>query len=200
MVFSTSDTYTTSGSVKLWNKRTAFVTKYDASSFYNWEVDNLPLYDLEEQVYENWEQLGFPASSVPGLALVVSGGNTMEDTPTQNDLDLNPNLFTSLSGALDAMPKVLRFPVIIEVASFGDLGGVRLNGLQMIEDGSLEIINRNFAKVYGGQDNKADVSAIANALDTTDDSENGLVTQLSSLYLSSMLNASAAAWIVTGKP
>ena len=51
---------------------TSSVYKYDASSFYNWEQDNLPLYDLEERTELNWEQMGYAASSINGVQLVVS--------------------------------------------------------------------------------------------------------------------------------
>ena len=142
MVFSTSDVYTTSGDVKLWNNWTQDVSKYDASSFYNWEQDNLPLYDIEERTYSNWEQHGFPTSCVPGLALVVSA-----DAPAAS-LACNQNLFTSVSGAIEALPQHIRFPVLIEVANFKDLEDLKLHNIKMGYRGSLEIINRNFSKVY----------------------------------------------------
>ena len=58
MPFNPNDIYTSSGSVMLYNSWTPYVSKYDTSSFYNWEQDNLPLYDLEERTYELWEQQG----------------------------------------------------------------------------------------------------------------------------------------------
>ena len=54
MVFKRQDIYTSSGTVMLQNAWAPYVAKYDTSSFYNWEQDNLPLYDLEERTYENW--------------------------------------------------------------------------------------------------------------------------------------------------
>ena len=180
MNFQTSDVYTTSGSVKLFNKWTPNVTKFDTSSFYNWEQDNLPVYDLEERTYETWEQAGFPASSIPGLALVVSGGPGEPEyvpgvsLPTNAQREDNPNLFSDVSAAIDALPKVIRFPVIVEVASFGELGPLELHNLNIIKGGSLEIINRNFAKTF-------DVSAVATAVGTTADEANyGLITEFSS--------------------
>jgi len=145
-MFDPGDIYTFSGAVALRDSWTDKVTKFDTSSFYHWEQDNEPLYDLDERTYQNWEQLGFPTSAVPGLALTVSGGavGTVQDeiTPTK------PNVFVSVSAAIEALPKVIRFPVIIEVANYGDLGELNLDNITIGHGGSLEIINRNFAKVY----------------------------------------------------
>ena len=74
MVFLHNDFYTASGSVKLYDCWTDKVTKHDTSSFYNWEEDNLPIYDLEERTYYLWEKVGHPTSSIPGVVLVVSAG------------------------------------------------------------------------------------------------------------------------------
>ena len=88
MPFIPNDTYLTRGENSLdqttW---TSSVYKFDASTFYNWEQDNLPLYDIEERTYEMWEQDGFPTSSVTGFALTVSA-----DTPTAT-LNANNNIF-----------------------------------------------------------------------------------------------------------
>ena len=71
-MFIPADIYTTSGSLKLYHCWTDKVTKFDSSSFYNWEQDNLPVYDLDERTFYLWEQLGYPTSSIPGVAIVVS--------------------------------------------------------------------------------------------------------------------------------
>ena len=141
MVFKRADIYTSSGTVMLQNSWTPYVSKYD-SSFYNWEQDNLPLYDLEERTYEIWEQQGFPTSAVPGLSLTVSA-----DTPP-SILAANSTIFTSVSSCIAAVPKVVRFPVLIEVCNFGDLGTLELHNFRIEEAGSIEIINRAYSKVY----------------------------------------------------
>ena len=143
MGFYADDIYTSSGSTKVQNFWTPYVSKFDTSTFYNWEQDNLPLYDLEERTYELWEQAGYPTSSVPGLALVVSA-----DAPTAT-LAANPNIFTTVSACIAAIPKVVRFPVLIEVCNFGDLGKLELHNFRIEEGGSIEIINRGFLKFYG---------------------------------------------------
>jgi hypothetical protein len=142
MVFIQGDLYTTSGSTPLFNSWTPYVSKFDTSTFYNWEEDNVPLYDLEERTYELWEQQGFPTSSVPGFALSVSA-----DAPTA-DLQANSRIFTTVSACIAALPKVIRFPVLIEVANYGDLGKLELHDFRVEETGSIEIINRNFVKDY----------------------------------------------------
>ena len=142
MVFDRSDLYTSSGAVQLFNSWTPYVSKFDTSTFYNWEQDNLPLYDIEERTYENWEQLGFPTSSVDGFSLTVSA-----DAPLLT-LQQNSNIFIDLSSCIAAIPKVIRFPVLVEVCNFGDLGKLELNDFKFSEGGSLEIVNRNFSKVY----------------------------------------------------
>ena len=73
MAFNLNDLYSVSSGVHIFNYWNPFVTKHDTSSFYNWEQDNLPLYDLEERSLYLWEKLGYPLSSVPGMAYVVSG-------------------------------------------------------------------------------------------------------------------------------
>ena len=98
MPFNQFDVYTGSGSTTLFNSWTPYVSKFDTSSFYNWEQDNLPLYDLEERTYESWEQAGYPTSAVNGLSLTVSA-----DTPTAT-LTANPNIFTTLSSCIAAIP------------------------------------------------------------------------------------------------
>lgn len=141
MPFNPNDIYTSSGTAKLYNSWTPYVSKFDTSSFYNWEQDNLPLYDLEERTYELWEQGGFATSSVNGLALTVSA-----DAPT-SVLAANRNIFTTVSACIAAIPKVVRFPVLIEVGSIGDLGKLELHNFRIEENGSIEIINRAYGRV-----------------------------------------------------
>ena len=143
MPFNQNDIYTSSGTVQLFNSWTPYVSKFDTSSYYNWEQDNLPLYDLEERTYELWEQQGFTTSAgVPGLALSVSA-----DTP-QATLDADNTIFTDVSSCIAAIPKVVRFPVLVEVANFGDLGVLELHNFRIEEGGSIEIINRTFGRSY----------------------------------------------------
>lgn len=158
MAFNAADLYTVSAGVELYNYWNPFVTKHDASSFYNWEEDNLPLYDVEERTDFLWERLGFPASSIPGMALCVSSSS-----PTDNN-----NVFTSLSAAVDALPEVIRMPTLIEVAVSGDLGTLELKNIKCVGDGKLEIINRVFAPIARGQATVTDIGSTATRKAITD--------------------------------
>jgi len=139
-MFFPGDIYSGSGSLKLYGCWTDKVTKYDSSSFYNWEQDNLPIYDLEDRTFFLWEQLGYPTSSMPGVTLVVSA-----DAP-DSSIACNKGIFRSLSAAIETLPQRINFPVLVEVASFGQLGDLVLSNIRFGPRGSLEIINRNFAK------------------------------------------------------
>jgi len=138
MAFNSNDLYTLSGGVTIFNYWNPFVTKHDTSSFYNWEQDNLPLYDLEERTHYLWEKFGYPLSGVPSMALLVSA-----TIPTQ--LSTSSNVFTSISDAIEALPEIIRMPTLIEVALSGDMGELMLNNIKCEDDGVLEIINRGFA-------------------------------------------------------
>tara|TARA_R100001509_G_scaffold43822_2_gene23744 strand:- start:6771 stop:10268 length:3498 start_codon:yes stop_codon:yes gene_type:complete len=129
-----SDVYVSGGSNNLLVCWTDKVTKYDASSFYNWEQDNLPLHDLDERTEFLWDKLGHPTSSLNGFSFVVSADATSS---------CNPLYFTSLSACVNALPEVINYPILIEVASFGNLGGLNISNKSFGPDGALEIVNRN---------------------------------------------------------
>ncbi|MHA2402779.1 MAG: hypothetical protein ACXADH_07290 [Candidatus Kariarchaeaceae archaeon] len=140
MAFYADDLYTASAGVTIYNYWNPYVTKHDTSSFYNWEQDNLPLYDLEERTHYLWEKLGYPLSAVPAMALLVSAS-----VPT--DSPLSSNVFTSVSAAIEALPEIIRMPTLIEVALSGNMGELNLNNIKCEDDGALEIINRGFGSI-----------------------------------------------------
>ncbi len=182
MPFNRDDIYTSSGSVQLFNEWVPYVSKFDTSSFYNWEQDNLPLYDLEDRTYELWEQGGYSTSAgVPGLALTVSA-DAANTTEGQAALLANRNLFTDVSSCIAAIPKVVRFPVLVEVGSFGDLGDLELHNFRIEEGGSIEIINRNFTRVLDASAEQA-----AGAL-PTQNASHSMLTSFTSVDSSSTLN------------
>lgn len=131
-----SDVYVEGGTSDLLVCWTDKVTKYDASSFYNWEQDNLPLHDLDERTHLLWERLGHPTSSIAGMSFIVSGDATSS---------CNPQYFTTLQACLKALPEVINYPILVEVASFGNLGDLELSNKIFGPEGSLEIVNRNSA-------------------------------------------------------
>ena len=116
------------------------VTKFGPASFYNFEQDNLPLYDLEERTYYNWQKLGFPepGNVAPSIHLLVSSNAPAEL------VNCNSNIFTSLQEAVDSLPKYINSNVRISVASYGNLGQLRLDNFSINPDtGTLEIVNLN---------------------------------------------------------
>ena len=140
MAFNQDDLYLTSGTGQVINNWVDPVYKFDSSSFYNWEQDNLPIYDLEDRDDYLWEMAGYPASATaPTIMLAVS------------DCGIDDKkIFGSLSGAIEALPNTIRQPVIIEVCVSGELGHLRLENKEITSSGGLEIINRGFAKSLCG--------------------------------------------------
>lgn len=134
-----SDVYVSGGSSDLRVCWTDKVTKYDASSFYNWEQDNLPLHDLDERTHLLWERLGAPTSAITGMTFIVSAGA---------DEGCFPSYFATLSSCMEALPDVINYPILVEVVSFGDLGSLEIPSKVFGPRGSLEIVNRNCS--FGG--------------------------------------------------
>lgn len=165
-----SDVYVEGGSSDLLVCWTDQVTKYDASSFYNFEQDNLPLHDLDERTHLLWERLGHPTSSITGMSFIVSGDATSA---------CSPQYFTTLQSCLEALPEVINYPTLVEVASFGNLGDLELSNKVFGPNGSLEIVNRNSA--FAGS---VDLSNEPMSLDQVDTgfSNFSLVSAVSSLY------------------
>lgn len=128
-----NDFYTNLGSASIRTCWTSDVTKFDASSFYNWEQDDLPILDLEERTDFLWGRLGTPTSAVNGFSWVVSATATS---------DCTGDYFPTLSAALDKLPEVINAPYIIEIANLGDLGTLQLSNKIFGPRGSIEIVNR----------------------------------------------------------
>ena len=168
-----SDVYVEGGSNDLYACWTDKVTKYDASSFYNWEMDNLPLHDLEERTHLLWERLGNPTSAITGMSFIVSGDATES---------CNPLYFTTLSSCLEALPEVINHPILVEVASFGALGSLDISNKIFGPRGAIEIINRNCG--FAGA---VDLSNKAMSLDKIDAGFTGygLASSVSSLFSTS---------------
>jgi len=150
MAFNPYDLYLASGSIGIINSWTPTVTKFDTSTFYNWEQDNEPLYDLDERTEYLWERMGYPvqdgASGITGKVFVVSA-----DAPFEAGSDSSGIIFRDLSTVISVLPNPITYPIIIEVASFGDLGDLLLKNIKIDEScqgAGLEIINRNFGRTF----------------------------------------------------
>jgi len=168
MAFNQYDLYLASGTGQLINSWTDPVYKFDSSSFYNWEQDNLPLYDLEERDDYLHEMAGYPGVIVSSIMLTVSDCGVD-----------NKKIFSTLSGAIGALPNTIRQPIIIEVCVSGQLGDLRLENKQFAASGSgIEIINRGFAKVLAGSG--------AMAMASVSSTENGAADGSSIIIMSSI--------------
>jgi len=137
-----SDVYVSGGPSDLRVCWTDKVTKYDASSFYNWEQDNLPLHDLDERTELLWERAGNPTSSITGMSFIVSAGA---------DEGCYPFYFSTVSSCIAALPDVINYPILVEVLSFGDLGSLEIPAKTFGPNGALEIVNRNSSFAGGVQ-------------------------------------------------
>jgi len=147
-----SDVYVEGGSDSLLGCWTEKVTKYDASSFYNWEQDNLPLHDLDERTTLLWEKFGHPTSALTGMSFVVSA---------EAQSSCNPLYFNTLSACIDSLPEFINYPILVEVASFSGLGNLTISNKSFGPNGSLEIINRLSA--FGSPVTLAGTSALDTA-------------------------------------
>jgi hypothetical protein len=129
MSFIPQDLYLTSGTVGIINDWQATVTKFDSSSFYNWEEDNMPVYDLEDRTSYLWERIGYPVrdgfSGIPGKMFVVSA-----DYGFPVGQDSSGIIFRDLSSVINVLPNPITYPIIIEVASFGNIGELKLNNIK----------------------------------------------------------------------
>ena len=111
------------------------VHKFDASSFYNWEQDNLPILDLENRSNVLRQHLGL--TDVTGVTLTVSA-----DAPKSAS---SLGVYQTVQEALEVIPHRLRFPLLIEICDFGNLGDLSLHDIHCEGDGALQIVCRNFA-------------------------------------------------------
>ena len=150
MAFNANDIYVAGGKSKIFNTWTAGVRKFDSTSFYNWEQDNVPLYDLEDRSYYLWEKAGWPASSIDGLIYTVSAdasGHVVDYITGETALGKDSNIFLDVSSAIAALPSVIRFPIRIEIANMGRVGSLNLHNIKCEGNGALEILNLPFSRL-----------------------------------------------------
>jgi len=126
------------------------VAKYDPSSFYNWEQDNIPLWELEARENFLLQMAGFPGKNQTGVTMVLSS--------LGSETDGSDGVYDSIEHIVERIPKKLKFPVLIEICTFGNLGKLDLANITCEGDGKLEVVNRAFA-----WDGDAIVRSTANA-------------------------------------
>jgi len=111
------------------------VYKHDASGFYNWEQDNLPLLDLETRSDVFKQYLGLD-SSLTGVTLTVSA-----DAPKSAS---STGVYQTVQEALEVVPRRLTIPVLIEICDFGNLGELELKDINAEGEGGLQITCRQY--------------------------------------------------------
>jgi len=125
------------------------VYKHDASGFYNWEEDNLPINDLETRSDVFKQYLGLD-STLTGVTLTVSA-----DAPKSAS---SVGVYQTVQEALEVIPRRIRIPVLIEICDFGDLGELELSDIHGEGDGGLQITVRQYAEAFGAQSNTVSAS------------------------------------------
>lgn len=110
------------------------VHKFDASAFYNWEQDNLPILDLENRSDVLKQHMGL--TNHTGVTLTVSA-----DAPKSASAN---NVYQTVQDALAVVPRRLKFPVLIEICDLGNLGDLHIADIQCEGDGALQIESRQF--------------------------------------------------------
>ena len=115
------------------------VYKHDASGFYNWEEDNLPINDLETRSNVFKQYLGLDAS-LTGVTLTVSA-----DAPKSAS---SVGVYQTVQQALEVVPRRLRIPVLIEICDFGDLGDLEIKDIHGEGDGGLQITCRQYLEDF----------------------------------------------------
>ena len=116
------------------------VYKHDASGFYNWEEDNLPINDLETRSDVFKQYLGLD-TSLTGVTLTVSA-----DAPKSAS---SVGVYQTVQQALEVVPRRVRIPVLIEICDFGDLGDLEIKDIQGEGDGGLQITCRQYLEDFG---------------------------------------------------
>lgn len=124
------------------------ITMFDASTFYNWEQDNIPLQQLKQRTDTLLRHAGYNQDTAPdGVTLTLS---STENTAA--------GIYTDMNDILDLVPKRLTYPVQIEICKFGELPAIDISDIVTEGAGKLEIINQNFAK-----DGSAVIKAVSSA-------------------------------------
>ena len=112
------------------------ITMFDASTFYNWEQDNIPLQQLKLRTDTLLRHAGYNQTKAPdGVTLTLS---STENTAA--------GIYTSMDDILDLVPKRLTYPVQIEICKFGEIPAFDISDIVTEGSGKLEIINQNFGK------------------------------------------------------
>ena len=127
------------------------VPKYDPSSFYNWEQDNVPLWAIEQRGDTLYHAMGSPGGNPEGVTFTLSSVGNYDESKA---------IYDSIDDIVERIPKRLKFPVLIEICTYGQLGHLDLANITCEGEGKLEIKNKCFFQdVNASAYEVADVSA-----------------------------------------
>ena len=113
----------------------ASVPKYDPSSFYNWEQDNVPLWVLEQRGDTLYRAMGYPGGNPEGVTFTLSSVGNFDESKA---------IYDSIEDIVERIPKRLKFPVLVEICTYGNLGNLNLANITCEGEGKLEIKNKTF--------------------------------------------------------
>lgn len=111
------------------------VPKYDPSSFYNWEQDNVPLWAIEERGDTLYRAMGYPGGNPEGVTFTLSSTGNYDESKA---------IYDSIEDIVERIPKRLKFPVLIEICRYGQLGHLDLANITCEGEGKLEVRNKAF--------------------------------------------------------
>jgi len=111
------------------------VPKYDPSSFYNWEQDNVPLWSIEQRGDTLYRAMGYPGGNPQGVTFTLS---------SEGNYDESKAIYDSIEDIVERIPKRLKFPVLIEICKYGPLGHLDLANITCEGEGKLEVKNKAF--------------------------------------------------------
>jgi len=162
------------------------VRKYTASSFYNWEQDNIPIDDLESRTNSLGASIGLTATGIDGATLVLSG-----------TADTANSVYDNIDDIVNRIPKILTFPLLVEICNYGNLGDLKLEGITIKDNGSLEIINRNHGQALYGDSTNSYIKTTENATGYPFGTELGCVSVSSTPIYTAIAAAQCARHSVT---
>jgi hypothetical protein len=148
------------------------ITLFDASTFYNWEQDNIPIQELKERTDTLFQHVGLNQLHLPS--------NTVTYTlSTVGSVDSTIGVYDDIQDILDLVPKRLTYPILVEICTYGVIPTFELANIVTEGDGQLDIINRLYShtpsslgkaasSVFGEGRNSTE-SFVTSAGDTSDD-------------------------------
>jgi len=142
----------------------ANVPKYDPSSFYNWEQDNMPLWNLEDRTDTLYAAQGYPGGNPQGVTFTLSSAGNVDESK---------GIYDSIADIVERIPKRLKFPVLIELCTYGNLGTLELANITCEGDGILEVRNQAYFQ---------HVDASARAVTNVSSSPAGAAPLISEVY------------------